>query len=70
MLDSIAKAAGDGYPPYDIERISPVDGQNERIRIVLAIAGFTRDQLEVLVEDNQFDNPRKAGKRQIPHLPP
>lgn len=54
MLDSIAKASVDGYPPYNIERVPPTDGENERIRIVLAVAGFTRDQLEVLVEDNQL----------------
>jgi HSP20 family molecular chaperone IbpA len=54
MLDSIAKASGDGYPPYNIERIPPINGENERIRIILAVAGFARDQLEVLVEDNQL----------------
>jgi HSP20 family molecular chaperone IbpA len=54
MLESITKASGDGYPPYNIERIPPTDGENELIRIVLAVAGFTRDQLEVLVEDNQL----------------
>ena len=54
MLDSIAKASVDGYPPYNIERIPPTDGENECIRIVLAVAGFARDQLEVLVEDNQL----------------
>ena len=54
MLDSIDKASIDGYPPYNIERIPPANGGNERIRIVLAVAGFTRDQLEVLVEDNQL----------------
>jgi HSP20 family molecular chaperone IbpA len=54
MLESITKAGGDGYPPYNIERIPPADGENELIRIVLAVAGFTRDQLEVLVEDNQL----------------
>jgi HSP20 family molecular chaperone IbpA len=54
MLDRIAKASGDGYPPYNIERIAASDSENERIRIVLAVAGFTRDQLEVVVEDNQL----------------
>jgi HSP20 family molecular chaperone IbpA len=54
MLESITKAAGDGYPPYNIERIPPANGENELIRIVLAVAGFTRDQLEVLIEDNQL----------------
>ena len=54
MLDSIARASVDGYPPYNIERIPPENGENERIRIVLAVAGFTRDQLEILVEDAQL----------------
>jgi HSP20 family molecular chaperone IbpA len=54
MLERIAKASGDGYPPYNIERVAPSDGESERIRIVLAVAGFSRDQLEVFVEDNQL----------------
>ncbi len=54
LLDRITKASGDGYPPYNIERLPAPDGQGERLRIVLAVAGFTRDQLEVFVEDNQL----------------
>lgn len=54
MLEQIAKSSGDGYPPYNIERIAAEDGQHERIRIVLAVAGFTREQLEVVVEDKQL----------------
>jgi HSP20 family molecular chaperone IbpA len=53
MLDRVSKAA-DGYPPYNIERL-PRDGNNpERLRITLAVAGFTRDQLEVTVEESQL----------------
>src|SRR5262249_732152 len=48
-----AKAA-DGYPPYNIERIARENGQPERLRITLAVAGFTRDQLDVTVEENQL----------------
>ncbi|BAT61702.1 Small heat shock protein IbpA [Variibacter gotjawalensis] len=52
-LDRVSKAA-DGYPPYNIERL-PRDGANpERLRITLAVAGFTRDQLDVTVEENQL----------------
>ena len=54
MLDRIAKASGDGYPPYNIERIPPSDDVGERIRIVLAVAGFSREHLEIVVEDNQL----------------
>jgi len=53
VLDRVAKGA-DGYPPYNIERL-PRDGHNpERLRITLAVAGFTRDQLDVSVEESQL----------------
>ncbi len=54
MLERIGKSSGDGYPPYNIERIRAAEGQSETIRIVLAVAGFTQDQLEVTVEDNEL----------------
>ncbi|HEY5280599.1 MAG TPA: Hsp20 family protein [Pseudolabrys sp.] len=53
ILDRVSKGS-DGYPPYNIERV-PRDGQNpERLRITLAVAGFTRDQLDVCVEECQL----------------
>jgi HSP20 family molecular chaperone IbpA len=52
-LDRVTKAA-DGYPPYNIERIARESGQPERLRITLAVAGFTRDQLDVSVEESQL----------------
>jgi HSP20 family molecular chaperone IbpA len=52
-LDRVSKAA-DGYPPYNIERIARENGQPERLRITLAVAGFTCDQLDVTVEENQL----------------
>ena len=52
-LDRVAKAA-DGYPPYNIERIPRENGLPERLRISLAVAGFTRDQLDVTIEESQL----------------
>jgi HSP20 family molecular chaperone IbpA len=52
-LDRVAKAA-DGYPPYNIERLARDDQAPERLRITLAVAGFTQEQLEVTVEDSQL----------------
>jgi HSP20 family molecular chaperone IbpA len=48
-LDRISKAASDGYPPYNVEQL----GDNE-LRITLAVAGFTMDDLAVRIEDNQL----------------
>jgi len=53
VLDRAGKAA-DGYPPYNIERVPPAGNSPERLRITLAIAGFTRDQLDVTIEENQL----------------
>ena len=46
--------AADGYPPYNIERIARENGYPERLRITLAVAGFTRDQLDVTIEESQL----------------
>jgi HSP20 family molecular chaperone IbpA len=52
-LDRVAKAA-DGYPPYNIERVARKDGRPERLRITLAVAGFSRDELDVTIEESQL----------------
>ncbi len=49
MLDRASKASAEGYPPYNIEQI----GENG-LRITLAVAGFSMDDLNVAVEDNQL----------------
>lgn len=54
LIDRTGKGGSEGYPPYNIERISAEDGEKEKLRITIALAGFTRDQLEILVEDNQL----------------
>lgn len=48
-LDRIAKSSSDGYPPYNIEQT----GENG-LRITLAVAGFSMDDLAVTVEANQL----------------
>lgn len=53
VLDRVAKGS-DGYPPYNIERITRSEGQPDRLRITLAVAGFTRDQLDVTIEESQL----------------
>ena len=53
VLDRVSKAA-DGYPPYNIERLARDERSPERLRITLAVAGFTHEQLEVTVEHSQL----------------
>src|ERR1051326_7137605 len=48
-LDRVTKVSSDGYPPYNIEQL----GENE-LRITLAVAGFTMEDLAITVEDSQL----------------
>ena len=65
MLDRVQKNS-EGYPPYNIEQTG--DG---RLRITLAVAGFSMDDLHITQEDNQLvirgkqtdDGARAGGER-------
>lgn len=54
LVDRFGKSAGEGYPPYNIERVKASEQGVEALRITLAVAGFTRDQLEITLEDKQL----------------
>jgi HSP20 family molecular chaperone IbpA len=54
LIDRASKGTGDGYPPYNIERLAGGGSSVETLRITLAVAGFKRDELDVSVEDNQL----------------
>lgn len=48
LLEASARqAATDNYPPFNLERIA-----EDRYRITLAVAGFTRDQIEIVAQQN------------------
>lgn len=48
-MDQTAKASSDGYPPYNIEQLAE-DG----LRISLAVAVFSDDELSIKIEDRQL----------------
>jgi len=49
LAERAAKAAAESYPPYNVE-----DRGEGALRITLAVAGFSPDQLHVTVEDRQL----------------
>jgi HSP20 family molecular chaperone IbpA len=49
LVERAAKAATEGYPPYNVEQIA-----DDRLRITLAVAGFAPDQLQITLEDRQL----------------
>ena len=49
VLDRVAKSANDGYPPYNIEQRG-----NDGLRISIAVAGFSNEDLQLSLEDNQL----------------
>jgi HSP20 family molecular chaperone IbpA len=54
LIDRAAKGGGDGYPPYNIERIAANGDAAGLLRITLAVAGFSREDLEITLEDRQL----------------
>ena len=68
-LERVAKS-GDGYPPYNIERIRSQDGAFERLRITLAVAGFAEGDLDVSIEESQLvvrGRQQDEGEREYLH---
>lgn len=56
LIDRAAKAAAESYPPYNVEQ----RGDNA-VRISLAVAGFSPDDLAITLEGRQLTI---AGKRE------
>lgn len=54
VLERLGRAGGDGFPPYNIERLGPTSDTVERLRITFAVAGYSADDLEVTIEDRQL----------------
>ena len=48
-VNRMRKGSAEGYPPYNIEQI-----HENGLRITLAVAGFTMDDLDIEVEKNQL----------------
>lgn len=49
LIDRAAKAANEGYPPYNVEQRGDRD-----VRITLAVAGFTPEDLAITLEGRQM----------------
>ena len=49
MIERAAKSSSEGYPPYNIEQLS-----STTLRITVAVAGFTMNELQITLEDNQL----------------
>lgn len=67
-LVDFARGDGDSYPPYNIEKTG--DGA---YRIQMALAGFTREEIDVTVQDNMLiiigraAEPTEEGQREFLH---
>jgi HSP20 family molecular chaperone IbpA len=54
LLDRINRAPANGYPPYNIERLPAREDRPESLRITLAVAGFSAEELDVTVDESQL----------------
>jgi molecular chaperone IbpA len=47
MLEASTRQTGDNYPPFNLERTA-----EDQYRITLAVAGFRRDEIEIVAQQN------------------
>jgi len=59
LVDFATRGDGDSYPPYNIEKLG--DGA---YRISMAVAGFSRDELDLTVQENVLIVVGRAGEGQ------
>jgi molecular chaperone IbpA len=59
LVDLASRGDGDAYPPYNIEKLG--DGT---YRIQMAVAGFTRDELDMVIQENMLVVVGRAGDAQ------
>lgn len=48
------KGGSEGYPPYNVEHRKDGGSGDDSIRITLAVAGFTPDQLDITLQGNRL----------------
>ena len=69
LLDQATKA-GDGYPPYNIERLTEPNDGAERWLITMAVAGFGAGDLNVTIDGKQLmvqGRQQDVSKREFMH---
>ena len=49
LVERTVKSSGDAYQPFNIEQAT-----KNKYRLTLAVAGFSDEELEITVEDNQL----------------
>ncbi|WP_243039248.1 Hsp20 family protein [Dyella sedimenti] len=59
LLETASRTQGDNWPPFDSVKLS-----DDQYRITMAVAGFTRDDLQISVQDNVLT---VNGERHVDH---
>ena len=57
LVDLATRGEGDSFPPYNIEKTG-----EDRYAIAMAVAGFRRDELDLVVQDNVLLVTGQAGE--------
>jgi molecular chaperone IbpA len=57
FLESAGRAEQENYPPFDIEKLS-----DDSYRITLAVAGFKREEIEIVAHQNMLTISGRRGE--------
>lgn len=58
MLEQSTRAQADNYPPFNLEKVA-----DDRYRITLAVAGFSRDEIEIVAQQNLLTVKGRKGEK-------
>lgn len=59
MFENPTFASAGGYPPYNVAKVT--DGEEVSYEITLAVAGFTHDDIDITVENDQLNISGKSA---------
>jgi len=54
LFDELTSGSSAGYPPYNIVRLTNEDSSDITYEVTLAVAGFTENDIEITVKNNQL----------------
>ena len=60
LVNSLSKEPNESYPPYNIEVI-----EEDKYRITIAVAGFSNEDIEILLEESQLLITGKIKRKKI-----
>jgi molecular chaperone IbpA len=61
MFTNPVNISANGYPPYNVAKVTDKETQETNYEITLAVAGFTQEDIDITVEDKHLKIEGRSG---------